>query len=174
MTGFEYQAIAHMMYAGMVKEGIECFENIRRRYDGERRNPWDEAECGHHYARAMASWSAILALSGFQYDGGQRRVAIVPRFNPSECRSIWSTATGWGTFSHTRRQPGLLLLSLTVVEGELRVESLGMNHVPRGKASVTLAARPLSHRLAVSGPSVNISLSDEVVVKSGETLAVRV
>ena len=46
----------------MVREGVETFENSRRRYDGERRNPWDEAECGHHYARAMSAWSGVLAL----------------------------------------------------------------------------------------------------------------
>ena len=32
----------------------------------------EEAECGHHYARAMASWAAVLALSGFRYHGGRR------------------------------------------------------------------------------------------------------
>ena len=58
-----------MIYAGLVAEGIECVGNIRARYDGERRNPWDEAECGSHYARAMAAWSVVLAISGFRYDG---------------------------------------------------------------------------------------------------------
>jgi uncharacterized protein (DUF608 family) len=69
MTGFEYSAAVLMLWHGMVDQGIECIANIRRRYDGERRNPWDEAECGHHYARAMAAWSAVLALSGFRYHG---------------------------------------------------------------------------------------------------------
>ena len=54
-----------MIFAGMVNEGVECITNVRHRYDGERRNPWDEAECGHHYARAMSAWSGIIALSGF-------------------------------------------------------------------------------------------------------------
>ena len=54
-----------MIFAGMVSEGVECVANIRARYDGERRNPWDEAECGSHYARAMAAWTVVLALSGF-------------------------------------------------------------------------------------------------------------
>ncbi|HEY1341111.1 MAG TPA: GH116 family glycosyl-hydrolase, partial [Bryobacteraceae bacterium] len=69
MTGFEYSAAVAMIEASMVEQGVECIAEIRRRYDGERRNPWDEAECGHHYARAMASWSGILALSGFHYHG---------------------------------------------------------------------------------------------------------
>ena len=55
-----------------VRESVELIENIRRRYDGERRNPWDEAECGHHYARAMSSWSAVMALGGFQYHAAEK------------------------------------------------------------------------------------------------------
>ncbi|HMF77536.1 MAG TPA: GH116 family glycosyl-hydrolase, partial [Bryobacteraceae bacterium] len=48
MTGFEYTAATHMLFEGMLSEGTECVASIRERYDGERRNPWDEAECGHH------------------------------------------------------------------------------------------------------------------------------
>src|ERR1022692_4449413 len=80
-TGLEYQAAATMIYSGLVREGVEAFENSRRRYDGERRNPWDEAECGHHYARAMSAWSGVLALSGFRYHGAEKSASIAPRLN---------------------------------------------------------------------------------------------
>ena len=66
MTGFEYTAAVLMMNWGMVDEGVECVRNMRARYDGEKRNPWDEAECGHHYARAMASWSAVRCAERIQ------------------------------------------------------------------------------------------------------------
>jgi uncharacterized protein (DUF608 family) len=98
MTGFEYSAAALMLYHGMAKEGVECIGNIRARYDGEKRNPWDEAECGHHYARAMAAWTGVIALSGFHYDGRSRTVELLPRIANANFRSFWSTATGWGTF----------------------------------------------------------------------------
>ncbi|MDE3165476.1 MAG: hypothetical protein KGN36_06705 [Acidobacteriota bacterium] len=95
MTGFEYTAASHMIFAGMRREGVECIANIRARYDGEKRSPWDEAECGHHYARAMSSWSGLLALSGFRYHGGDQAVEIAA---PAGHRCFWATATGWGTF----------------------------------------------------------------------------
>ena len=79
MTGFEYSTASLMLYTGMLDHGLECIGDIRSRYDGVRRNPWDEAECGHHYARAMASWSAVLALSGFRYRGPARHVIAAPR-----------------------------------------------------------------------------------------------
>lgn len=173
MTGFEYQAVAHMMYTGMVKEGIECFENIRRRYDGERRNPWDEAECGHHYARAMASWSAVLALSGFEYHGGKRRLVAVPRINSSRFQSLWSTGTGWGTFVHNRQNIGLQF-SLAVIEGELRLRSLNLATASTENTSAGIGGRPLPHHVERSDGHCEVVLDEEAVLKAGETLAVKV
>ncbi|HEY3442219.1 MAG TPA: GH116 family glycosyl-hydrolase [Paludibaculum sp.] len=97
-TGIEYSTASQFIYAGMTAQGVECIENIRRRYDGQRRNPWNEAECGHHYARAMAAWSGILALSGFSYDAAARRLEVKPRRRVAVFRSFWSTGTGWGWF----------------------------------------------------------------------------
>jgi uncharacterized protein (DUF608 family) len=61
-TGIEYQVAAHLIYEGSVEEGFRIVRAVRNRYDGERRNPWNEVECGNHYARALASWSLLLAL----------------------------------------------------------------------------------------------------------------
>ncbi len=96
-TGLEYATASHMLFEGMLNEGVECISATRRRYDGERRNPWDEAECGHHYARAMAAWSAVVALSGFRYNAG--KLSIQPNTKLTDFRSFWSTGTGWGTFT---------------------------------------------------------------------------
>ena len=67
MTGFEYVAAIGLLYEDELEAGLKCIKAIRDRYDGRKRSPFNEAECGHHYARAMASWAAILALSGFHY-----------------------------------------------------------------------------------------------------------
>ena len=57
-----------MLYEGQTEAGLTVIRAIRDRYDGLKRSPFDEAECGHHYIRAMASWAAVLALTGFHYD----------------------------------------------------------------------------------------------------------
>jgi hypothetical protein len=97
-TGLEYLAAAQLLFAGMIREGVEAVRNVRARYDGERRNPWNEPECGHHYARALASWSTLLAASGFRYYGPEQTVVIkaAPGF-----RCFWSAGGGWGTFRVT-------------------------------------------------------------------------
>jgi uncharacterized protein (DUF608 family) len=108
-TGLEYATAAHMLFAGLTAEGLECIAATRRRYDGERRNPWDEAECGHHYARAMAAWSGVVALSGFHYNAG--KLTITPGTKLAEFRSFWATGTGWGVFTKRAGKTEVRVLS---------------------------------------------------------------
>ena len=147
MTGFEYIAAVLMMNWGMVPEGLECVRNTRARYDGEKRNPWDEAECGHHYARAMASWSAIVALSGFSYNGASAvRCGSCPESPGTNSRCFWSTGTGWGTFSlRAERWPEL---ALKVLAG-------------------TLACR--SCEIAATGKTASVEIGGRVGRESGGT-----
>lgn len=68
MNGFEYQAASHMIMNGLVDEGLEIVHEIRKRYDGKTRNPFNEMECGSNYARSMASYTLLGALCGQQID----------------------------------------------------------------------------------------------------------
>lgn len=97
MTGFEYSAAVGMMYEGLAADGMKAIAAIRERYDGRRRSPWNEAECGHHYGRAMASWSAVLAWSGFQYSGVDGSMTLARR----KGTGFWSTGSAWGSCSMT-------------------------------------------------------------------------
>ncbi len=99
MTGFEYTAAVGMLYEGMAEEGLETIADIRARYDGRKRSPFDEAECGHHYARAMASWAAVLALTGFHYSAVTGRM----EFKRQEGNFFWSTGYAYGTVRITRK-----------------------------------------------------------------------
>ena len=173
MTGFEYQAAVHMLHAGMTHEGVECIENIRRRYDGERRNPWDEAECGHHYARAMASWSAIPVISGFHYAGGEKTVIAAPRVQPHKFSSFWSTATGWGTFAHTMTKDKTRL-SISVMEGSLPVRSVQLSHAGSGKSSAKIGTRALAHKIKRDKRTISCELVEEVTVRPGDALALAI
>ena len=97
-TGIEYQVAASLIYAGFVDEGLNIVKAVRDRHDGLRRNPWDEFECGHHYARAMASWAILLALSGYHYDGVAKTMSFSPAIHQDNFSSFWSCGDGWGTF----------------------------------------------------------------------------
>jgi uncharacterized protein (DUF608 family) len=67
-TGIEYQVAAHCLREGLEDEAWRILRAVWRRYDGRRRNPYNEIECGDHYARAMAGWSVLEALAGFVHD----------------------------------------------------------------------------------------------------------
>jgi len=95
-TGVEYQVAASLIYSGKVEEGLNVVAAVQDRYNGSKRNPFEHNESGVHYARGLASWSVLLALSGIEYDGVTRELAFSPRINASGFRSFWSTDSAWG------------------------------------------------------------------------------
>ena len=121
MTGFEYAAAVHMLYEGQIDAGLECIAAIRARYDGQRRSPFDEAECGHHYSRAMASWAAVLALTCFQYSGVTKSLAFAAAEKPT--RWFWSTGYAWGTCTQRPLKAGIEV-ELAVEHGTLAIKCL--------------------------------------------------
>ncbi len=122
MTGFEYTAAVGMLYEGMTAEGLGCIRDVRERYDGARRSPFDEAECGHHYARAMAAWAAVLALSEFGYSAVQKTMQLTARSG----NYFWSSGYAWGT---AEVEPGAV--TLAVRGGRLALERLELAGTPR-------------------------------------------
>jgi uncharacterized protein (DUF608 family) len=121
MTGFEYTAAVGMLFEDLADEGLCCIRNIRDRYDGRKRSPFDEAECGHHYARAMASWAAVLALTGFQYSGVEKTLT----FAPKPGTFFWSNGYAWGQCSVKQAEKGIAV-ELSVLHGELDLQKFDL------------------------------------------------
>lgn len=131
-TGIEYQVAAHLIYEGMVEEGLQIVRAVRDRYDGVRRNPWDEIECGHHYARALASWSLVQALSGARYSAVDRSLTFAPHMKPP-FRTFVALGTAWGDL-----HVGTTEATLEIRYGTVTLESFGKVHY---ETSRTLHAR---------------------------------
>ena len=173
MTGFEHSAAALMIFSGMVDEGIECIHNIRARYDGEKRNPWDEAECGHHYARAMASWTSLVALSGFAYDGFQASLVAVPRLPHRKFQCFWATGTGWGTFSYIRSADESTQFTLLVLAGTLPCRSCEIT-APGTVSSVHLEGKSLAHTMDRQADRRVLRFAEPVTLQSDGVLRIEV
>jgi uncharacterized protein (DUF608 family) len=94
-TGIEYQVASHLMSMGKVTQGLEIVRLCRNRYDGRIRNPFDEYECGHWYARAMSSYGLLQGLTGLRYDAVDKTLHIDSKIGDFTC--FLSTATGFGT-----------------------------------------------------------------------------
>lgn len=93
-TGIEYEVASHLIFKGKVKEGLEIVRAVRRRYDGGARNPFDEYECGHWYARAMSSYALIQALTGVRYDAVSGTLYVNSKVG--DFTSFLATESGFG------------------------------------------------------------------------------
>jgi uncharacterized protein (DUF608 family) len=118
-TGIEYQVASHLISEGLVPEGLTIVKALRSRYDGRVRNPWNEYECGNYYARAMASYALLSALSGFRYSAVTRTLWFGPQLNIRPFQTFFSTASGFGSILLDH---GSLHIKLN--EGELQIDKL--------------------------------------------------
>ncbi len=167
MHGFEYQAAIHMIMEGMVKEGRELVKAVRDRYDGERRNPWNEIECGSNYARSMASYALLNAFSGFSYNLAKGEIG----FNPQKgmrtpVKFFWSLGSGWGTVGISKNR-----ISLKVLYGELKLKKFTLPD--------TFAASS-DRKVFINGKRINavrftgscVEFTGDAIVKKGGELLI--
>ena len=118
-TGIEYQVAAHLAAEGLTREALDIVEAVRRRYDGQSRNPWNEFECGSYYARAMASYALLAGWSGFRYSAVEETLWLAPQTKTRPFRVFFSTATGYGTITLERSR-----LTISVLEGKLSLKKI--------------------------------------------------
>ncbi|WP_017446231.1 GH116 family glycosyl hydrolase [Gayadomonas joobiniege] len=174
MTGFEWQVAAHMLRLGMVEQGLTIGKAIYDRYAPERRNPYNEVECSDHYSRAMASYSAFLAVCGYQYDGPEASLTLKPILQPENFKAAFTTAEGWGQFrqsANTKQQ---------TVEIELRYGQLELRHLRLGQlkqldakgAKVSINGRQFSANMKASDGFYELKFDQPLTVNNGQTLLV--
>lgn len=131
MTGFEYAFVDSLLQCGM--EALEIVSAIRGRYDGKKRNPWAEIECGASYARAMASYALLLTYSGFRFDAVKGEIGFAPIRHGTY---FWSLDGVWGTVDYGADHVMLHVLygkmqlkAFTVAESDCP-KSVGLNGLP--------------------------------------------
>ena len=135
MTGFEYAFAGLLISEGFVDEGLRAVYAIRDRYDGEKRNPWNEIECGNNYARAMASFALLPIFSGFTFDLPKKTIGFSP-ITDGDFRTFWSLGTGWGNFEKTDSEAkieiygGSLTLSSLTIGKAGKINSVLMDGTP--------------------------------------------
>ena len=103
-TGIEYQVASHLMRLGLVREGLDIVRACRDRYDGRVRNPFNEYECGHWYARAMSSYALLFGLSGARYDAVEKVLYLQPSLK-GDFRCFFSAAKSYGSVGVRKGKP---------------------------------------------------------------------
>jgi len=144
MNGFEHQVAGHMIWEGLTLEGLAVERTLHDRYSASRRNPWNEIECGDHYARSMASYGVYLAACGFEYHGPNAHIGFAPKLSPEDFKCAFTSAEGWGSYSQ-KVQAGKLTAEIAVRWGKLKLQTIALD-------SSTATASEVSHE-AKAGPT---------------------
>lgn len=119
MTGFEHTAAVGMFYEGQAKEGLKIIQDVRNRYDGSKRNPFNEAEYGNHYARSMMAWGGVLAATGFHYSAVDQSMS----FTSKPGTYFWSNGYHYGTVT-VREKGNKKTALIKVMNGAIELKSL--------------------------------------------------
>jgi uncharacterized protein (DUF608 family) len=174
MSGFEHEVASHMIWEGMLQEGLAVTRAIHDRYLASKRNPYNEVECSDHYARAMASYGTHLAACGFEYHGPKGYLAFSPRLTPENFKAAFTGAEGWGTFTQTR-SAAKQTHTIAIKHGQLKVQTLAFDVAPgavAGGLSVTLNGSPLAASMSRAGDRVTVTLASQQTVLANQVLLV--
>ncbi len=120
MTGFEYSFAGELIMRGKVQDGLKVIKAIRNRYDGFKRNPYNEIECGNNYVRPLASFALINAFSGFDFHLPKGYIKFAPKVKKNNFKCIWSLGTGWGEFLKNENTA-----TLKVKDGSIKLSAFG-------------------------------------------------
>jgi hypothetical protein len=174
-TGQEYQLAAHLVYEGLLDEGLVVTRAVHDRYVAGKRNPYNEIECSEHYARAMAGYGVFLAVCGFSYHGPKGRLGFAPKISPENFAAAFTAAEGWGLYRQ-RRQSGQQLSTIEIRHGKLRLSVL-LLELPAEPAGGTVEVevrvddRPVRVvSSTVHGVRLELTLADAAVIGAGQRL----
>lgn len=172
-TGIEYQVASHMIYEGMVEEALAICRAVHDRYHPAKRNPFNEVECSDFYARAMASWGVLLALSGYEYHGPKGVLTFAPRITPEHFRCAFTCAEGWGSFEQ-KVADGNSKWSVDVKQGKLRLKELRLGVPADAKAprEVTVAGKVVQATVGKAGNLATITFEQPAVIEQGQAVVV--
>jgi non-lysosomal glucosylceramidase len=119
----------------------------------------------------MSSWSSVVALSGFQYDGVEEAVIAVPRLPHRAFRSFWASGTGWGEFSYAPGTRGGTFFTLRVLAGNLRCRSVMITAVGE-RLQVRLGENVHDFIANTNGQSTTFTMKETIMIAEGQELLI--
>lgn len=169
--GIEYQVASHLIYEGLVEEGLAVVKGVRDRHDGVRRNPWNEFECGNYYARSMASWAVLLALAGFRYSAPERCLGFDPRLGAEDFRSFFSVDSGWGVYAQ-KRAKSRATVTVEIHRGTLALDRIDIASALTGLRNPEVAVRMGRRQIPATVKKGVVTFSETIQITPGAALTI--
>ncbi len=171
MNGFEHQVAGHMIWEGMVMEGLAIERAVHDRYHASRRNPWNEVECGDHYSRSMASYGVYLAACGFEIHGPKGHIGFAPKLTPENFKCAFTSAEGWGRFAQ-RVEGEKLTAEIVVRWGKLIVKTIALENQHAHSVKVRLGGKSIPAKFNRDKSRILLSLENVTTIGAGEMIEI--
>jgi len=127
-SGVLYPFAGLLLVEGLQHQSLQVLEVIRYLYDGTRRSPWNEIECGDHYTRCMSAFALFKLAAGNSWtrnDDDTLSLTFNPIMNQSDFKGFFSVGTAWGSYMqcnvHEKR------VQLSVSYGMLNMSTLNIS-----------------------------------------------
>ena len=149
---------------------------VHDRYHPSRRNPYNEIECGDHYARSMGSHGIFVSVCGFEHHCPKGYIGFSPRLTPEDFRSGFIAAEGWGTFTQ-KRDDRLQTETLRLKYGQLNLNQMAFDLAETKRATdvqVKLNGDVLEVNQHIADNRVFISLIQTTTVNANQLLEIEI
>jgi len=174
-AGSEHLLAALMLWQGLTDKALAVERTIHDRYRATKHNPWDEVECGSHYARSLSSYGVFTAACGFQYNGPQGSLAFAPRLSPEHFAAAFTAAEGWGRFRQ-QYDTESFSAAIEVRLGKLRLKTLSLTPPPGVKEkgmTVTVEGKPRPARVQLTEGRLTVQFTPDLVLDAGQKLTIQ-
>jgi non-lysosomal glucosylceramidase len=186
-----YAVAALMVDSGLLKEGFTIVHANADRFDGRLRtgldntpwsclghsgNPFGDDMAGKFYVRSLSVWSMLLACQRVLLDGPQGMLGFDPVWKPEDHVSYFTAPNSWGVFSQ-RREGGEQREKIELAWGTLRLRQLIFMLPENAKpemVAVRIAGNAIAAAQNLQGNRLQINLSKEVALQTGEVLEVAI
>ena len=170
-VGYEYEVAGHMIWEGLLMEGLTVTRAVHDRYHASKRNPWNEIECGDHYARSMASYGIYLAACGFENHGPKQLIGFAPKLSPENFKCAFTSPEGWGSYSQ-KSDGGKLQAAIAVRWGKLKLKTLALETAEASSVRVVSQGKTLPATFSREGKRVLITLDNAVELAADQSLEI--
>jgi hypothetical protein len=173
-SGVEYALAAHLVLAGMEKQGVSLARDVWERYEAAGLR-FNHIECGGHYYRAMSSWALYLALTGFAADAPKGELSL--RVRGSSTTYLLCTPDGWGMVRvrmksrGTRKTEGEI--HIDVEDGAIRLRKLRLLGLHCGTARVSVGGDVVKASVGRTDEGAALTLARAVTLRKGKGLTIK-